>query len=256
MLAAVGDSYSQAFNVTASYRYKDHPQSSWVVGTDPQDGVTSLLEHFRALGGSPVVNDAATSGKKMSDAQRQAEEVVAAAANLKSGQTVYVTFELGTNDLCDYPQTSLATFTSELDTAIGTLEVGLPPGSRLLMLAVPDFRHFYDVAQADPTARAALAGSTANNCPPFLGTNGKTSMADAEAILADYDAALQSACANLNAATGSGANLLCTWNEGLLSEGDFTIGDLSTVDHFHPSLSGQAKMAATAWKADVWGSQP
>ena len=37
---------------------------------------------------------------------------------------------------------------------------------------------------------------------------------------------------------------------------DFTIADLSTVDYFHPSLTGQAKMAEAAWAADVWHAVP
>jgi len=254
MLAAIGDSYSQAYNVSPSY-LRDHPQFSWVVGTARNDGVTSLLERFRALGGSPAVVDAATSGKKMSDAPRQAQEVVAQAATLPAGKTVYVTFELGTNDLCDDPKTSLSTFTSQLQLAVDTLEVGLPTGSRLLMLPVPDFSHFHAIAQADPATRAALKLTVnSRRCAPFLGSDSPMSLADAQVVLAQYDAALKGACDRLNAATGPNAHLACTYNEALTSDRDFVVADLSTVDHFHPSLSGQAKMAADAWKADVWGS--
>jgi lysophospholipase L1-like esterase len=253
MLAAVGDSYSQAYSVAPGSLY-DHPQYSWVVGTAKSDGVTSLLEHLRAAGASPTVVDAATSGKKMVDAPRQALEVVAAAANLEPGKTVYVTFELGTNDLCDDPKTSIADFTDQLDTAIETLQVGLPRGSRLLMMAVPDFRHFRDITQADPVTKAAfLEARNASRCAPFLGANSQVSLEDAGAILDGYNAALEAACARLNSATGASAHLQCTWNLDLLSERDFGVMDLSRVDYFHPSLSGQAKMAAAAWKADVWG---
>jgi lysophospholipase L1-like esterase len=253
MLAAVGDSYSQAYSVAPGSLY-DHPQYSWVVGTAKSDGVTSLLEHLRAAGASPTVVDAATSGKKMVDAPRQALEVVAAAANLEPGKTAYVTFELGTNDLCDDPKTSIADFTGQLDTAIETLEVGLPGGSRLLMMAVPDFRHFRDITQADPVTKAAfLETRNSSRCAPFLGANSPMSLDDAGAVLDAYNAALEAACARLNSATGANAHLQCTWNLDLLSERDFTVKDLSRVDYFHPSLSGQAKMAAAAWKADVWG---
>ena len=127
LLAAIGDSYSQAYSVSPEYRY-DHPQFSWVVGTAKDDGVLSLLERFQALGASPVVVDAATSGRKMIDAQRQANLVVAAAKKLGPGQTAYVTFELGTNDLCDDPKTDAASFDAQLRTAVGILRAGLPPG--------------------------------------------------------------------------------------------------------------------------------
>ena len=256
LLAAIGDSYTQAYSVSPKYRY-DHSQFSWVVGTDANDGVTSLLEHFRSLGASPTVVDAATSGRKMSDALRQAQVVVAAAAKLKPGTTAYVTFELGTNDLCDDPKTSATTFTNELQTAIDTLATGLPGGSRLLIVPVPDFRHFRTITQADPAARAAYTRAQfSRRCAPFLGTDSPLSIAQASAVLASYDEALKAACDRLNAATGAvtgAANLSCTYDEGLTSDRDFGIRDLSTVDYFHPSLSGQAKMAAAAWKADAWG---
>jgi lysophospholipase L1-like esterase len=256
MLAAIGDSYSQAYSVSPSY-LRDHTQYSWVIGTAKDDGVTSVLERLRALGASPAVIDAATSGKKMIDAERQAQEVAAAAANLARGQTVYVTFELGTNDLCDDPKTSVADFTAQLQAAIATLAASLPPGSRLLMMAVPDFRHFRDITQADPTTKAAfLLPKNASRCAPFLGANSPMSLADAGTILDGYNAALEAACDGLDAATGPGANIHCTWNLDRLSQRDFVVKDLSTVDYFHPSLSGQAKMAEAAWQADVWGSGP
>jgi lysophospholipase L1-like esterase len=254
MLAAIGDSYSQAYSVSPSY-LRDHPQFSWVVGTNGSDHVTSLLEHFRALGASPMVADAATSGKKMVDAQRQAELVVAQAANLDPGKTVYVTFELGTNDLCDDPKTAIDVFTTQLQTAVDTLAVGLPAGSRLLMLPVPDFRHFHSITQANAVTRAAyLQTVNSRRCAPFLGTDSPMTMADSEAVLAAYDAALKASCDGLNAATGPAAKLRCTWNEDLLSDRDFVVADLSTVDYFHPSLSGQAKMATDTWKADIWST--
>jgi lysophospholipase L1-like esterase len=253
MLAAIGDSYSQAYSVSPNY-LRDHAQFSWVVGTARNDGVLSLLERFKALGATPAVVDAATSGKKMVDAQRQAEQVIEAAQALGGG-TAYVTFELGTNDLCDDPKTPLSDFTAQLQAAIGTLQAGLPAGSRLLMEPLPDFRHFRDITQADPAARAAfLQVKNSARCAPFLGTDSPATIPDAEAILAAYDGALKAACDQVNTAAGASGRLHCTYDEALLSDRDFVIGDLSTVDYFHPSLSGQAKMAAAAWKADAWAN--
>jgi lysophospholipase L1-like esterase len=252
MLAAIGDSYSQAYSVSPTY-LRDHPEFSWVVGTAKNDGVTSLLERFRALGAAPVVVDAATSGKKMIDAQRQAEQVIEAAQAVDRSKTAYVTFALGVNDLCDDPKTPIADFTAQLQAAVETLQAGLPSGSRLLMEPLPDFRHLRDITQANPAARAALLEfKNSSRCAPFLGSNSPTSIPDAEAILAAYNAAIEAQCNQVNAATGPSATLRCTYDEALLSDRDFVIGDLSTVDYFHPSLSGQAKMAAAAWKADAW----
>jgi lysophospholipase L1-like esterase len=258
LLAAIGDSYSQAYSVSPSY-LRDNIGFSWVIGPARNDGVFSLYERFKAIGGSPVVEDAAFSGRQMKDAPRQANLVVAAAKKLKPGQTAYVTFELGTNDLCadPVPKTDPVSFARDLATAITTLRSGLPAGSRILMLPVPDFPHFRDITQANPAARALLAlPENINRCPPYLGGNGSFSMAQANDYLSRYDAALEGACRDISAADSPSGKLYCTYNAALLADSDFLIADLSTVDYFHPSLSGQARLAADAWAADVWSGVP
>ncbi|HEX7490179.1 MAG TPA: SGNH/GDSL hydrolase family protein, partial [Candidatus Limnocylindrales bacterium] len=220
------------------------------------DGVLSVLERFRALGATPLVVDAATSGMQMKDAVRQANMVVSAAKKLKPGQTAYVTFELGTNDLCASPQplTSAATFQTQLQDAIAILRAGLPAGSRILMLAVPNMPHFHEITQADPTAKAVLAKTPIQRgCPPYLGNSNFMPFAVANGFLNQYNTALYSACSAIENSDGGTDRLHCTYNTGLLSESDFVISDLSTYDYFHPSLAGQARMAANAWAADIWG---
>ena len=258
LLGAIGDSYTQAWSVSPAYLY-DHTQFSWVIGTDKNDGVFSLLERFQALKVSPTVVDAATSGKKMVDAERQANLVVAAAKKLGAGQTAYVTFELGTNDLCASPdfRTDPGMFETQLQAAISILRTGLPPGSRILMLSVPDFPHFRAITQASPAAVALLAKpNNVNRCVPYLGTSSPSMLVQADAVLAQYNASLQGACTDINSHEGTAGQLYCTYNAALLSESDFVLKDLSTDDYFHPSLTGQAKMAENGWKADVWASIP
>lgn len=256
LLGAIGDSYTQAWSVSAAYLH-DHPQFSWAVGTSGTDGVSSLLERLRGLGAAPAVVDAATSGRKMNDAPRQADLVVAASRKLAAGKTAYVTFELGTNDLCASPDpmTPPVDFETQLQTAVAILQEGLPAGSRILMLAVPDFPHFRVITQADPTARATLSESkNANLCAPYLGRYSAAAMTQANSYLSQYDASLAAACSGINATPGAAGQLHCTYDAALLAESDFTIKDMSTVDYFHPSLAGQARMAADAWQADVWAS--
>lgn len=252
MLAAIGDSYTQAWSVSPAY-LRDHPGFSWAVGTYKGDGVFSLRERFESLGDKVNVVDAATSGKKMSDASRQATRIVTEAVKLPPGSTAYLTFELGTNDLCDYPTTDPATFEAQLRASVGILRSGLPAGSRILMLSVPDFSHFYDITQADSKARALL-NQTANSrmCAPFLGWDSPLSLQAAEQVRSAYDAILFRVCDEIQAAGGSSGKLYCIHNDALLSEKNFTIKDMSTFDYFHPSVAGQAAMAASAWAAGYW----
>ena len=257
LLAAIGDSYSQAWSVSPKYLY-DHPQFSWVVGTNSNDGVSSILERLKVLGASPTVVDAATSGRKMSDAARQAGLVAAAAEILPAGKTAYVTFELGTNDLCASPafMTDPAVFRDHLQAAMTILKTGLPTGSRILMLSIPDFPHFREITQADAAAKALLSErNNLNRCAPYLGTFSESALTRSNAYLGEYDAALKAACADIDTHPGKAGRLHCTYNVGLLAETDFTIKDLSTADYFHPSLSGQARMAVNAWRADIWSTQ-
>jgi lysophospholipase L1-like esterase len=255
LLGAIGDSYTTAFSVSPQLLY-DHRQYSWAVGTAKNDGVLSLLERFRALGDLPVVADAATMGRRMSDAPRQAGIIVSAAKKLGPGKTAYVTFELGTNDLCGDPMTAPATFQGSLRAALDTLKTGLPAGSRILMLAVPDFPHFYDMTQADSNTKAALLLTVnSNRCPPYLGDFGSPSVDTANYYLTTYDSMLQAGCTGMN--TGAGMpRVSCIYDPGLLSESDFVAKDLSTADYFHPSFTGQAKMAESAWLAGPWASVP
>ena len=258
MLAAIGDSYSQAYDVSPDLpHHQDNVQSSWVLGTGKGDGILSLRERFDALGASLTVVDAATSRMKMSDAVRQANLVVRAAQNLSPGATVYVTFELGTNDLCDQPKTDPAAFEAQLDAAIAILRDGLPPGSRILMLSVPDFGHFHTITQADPSTKSFFATpQNSRRCAPFLGADSPVSMKQAQSILARYDASLIRACEAIESSDGPSGRLHCTSNGDVLAERDFTVADLSTYDYFHPSYSGQAKMADAAWQAGDWGQKP
>lgn len=254
MLATIGNSYTQAWSVSPAYR-KDHPGYSWAVGDVKGDGVFSLRERFEALGDNVAVVDAATSGKKMSDAARQATEIVTAAASLVPGATVLVTFELGTNDLCDTPTTDPATFETQLRAAVAILRTGLPSGSEILMLSVPDFSHFYAITRANAEARTILnEASHAGTCAPFLGWDSPLTIPAARQLLATYNATLDQVCDEIEATDGQAGRLHCRSNEALLSEKDFGIKDLSTVDYFHPSLSGQAKMAASAWAAGYWAN--
>jgi hypothetical protein len=125
------------------------------------------------------------------------------------------------------------------------------------MLSVPDFSHFYDITQADPPAKAALNQvANSRNCPPFLGSDSPYTMQEAEATLASYDSILVGVCSEIDATDGPSNKLHCRSDATLLAERDFEIKDLSTYDYFHPSLSGQAKMAEAAWKVGYWSTVP
>jgi len=59
------------------------------------------------------------------------------------------------------------------------------------------------------------------------------------------NAALESVC---------GLTAGCRWDAYAANRVAFTQSDVSTVDYFHPSPSGQQKLAAAEWAAGYWGS--
>lgn len=256
MLAAIGDSYTKAWNVSPLLaHWQDHPIYSWVVGTAKKDGVFSLRERFEALGVPIRVVDASRTGKLMNDARRQARIVVDAAKKLPAGSTVYVTFEMGTNDVC-YPRlTPAGTFEQKLDDALSVLRQGLPAGSRILMLSIPDFDHLRAITQANAAARNYFLRGN-GQCAPWLGSDTTTTLAQASKMMGIYNDKLVQACNEIEATDGPSNKLHCTSNRDGLAEKDFTIADLSTIDYFHPSFSGQGKMAEAAWRLGDWGMVP
>jgi lysophospholipase L1-like esterase len=255
LLGSIGDSLSEAFDVSPTLPHTTpYPANSWVVGWAKHDGVFSVRERFEALGASLTVVDAATPSKKMNDAARQASQIVAAARKLKPGQTAFVTLELGTNDLCYEPKTNAAAFEAQLEAAAQVLE-GLPPGSRILMLSVPDFIHVHDLIQADRATRDYFARSdNVTRCAPFVGAKSSISLQDGAELLASYDASIVKVCGEIETTYGPSDALHCTSDPAGLAEEDFTIDDISNADHFHFSYSGQNKMAEAAWQAMPWAA--
>ena len=71
-----------------------------------------------------------------------------------------------------------------------------------------------------------------------------------------YDEILERVCAETEASYGPSDTLHCTASRTSLSLRDFRIGDLSAYDLFHPSYSGQAKIAAAAWRMSPWANLP
>jgi hypothetical protein len=44
----------------------------------------------------------------------------------------------------------------------------------------------------------------------------------------------------------------CKWDRGATYGYEFTAGQVSGLDYFHPNLRGQAALAAETWKTSWW----
>lgn len=251
LLGAIGDSLTEAFDTGNAFG--PAPQHSWVVGTDPADGVESHLERLRALGADPAVVDAARPGMPMAAAPDQARLIVARAATLPAGETAYVTFELGANDLCRptlTDATSVPDYTIAATEAFAILGRRLPAHSVVLVLSVPDVPRLREVFADEPAVLDAYRQYAA--CPPALGD--ATDVAAARDRIAAYNGVLGELCAGLRA-----ARLDCRFDLAIdparsLFGAPFGPGAISRIDHFHPSVLGQARIAEVSWSLTPWGS--
>ncbi len=264
LVASIGDSIGVAFDADG---LGPEPGHEWTMGTAKGDGVFSLLERFQALGADPIVADEAKAGARMIDAAGQARLVLASAQKLRAGQTAFVTIELGGNDAC--AATPAATFEAQLRNAISILRSGatatggaalsgLPRGSRLLVLSVPNIVHLRSLTAGIPEAQDIYGQF--GLCSRYLGA--AVTAAQLQTGLArieTYNSILARVCADVQATDGKAGRLYCRSDQQGASAGsmfgsDFTLADVSQIDFFHPSLAGQARIADGAWAAGYWSA--
>jgi lysophospholipase L1-like esterase len=239
-VAAVGDSITRAADVCCWYG--DHPAQSWSTGDGAFDGITSHYEHILAL--KPGIygrnyNDA-KSGAKMRDAAGQAQTAASQGAR-------YVTIEMGGNDLCTSSistMTSVADFTSQFQATMQVLADGLPQNAHVFVASIPNIYQLWQLFHDNATA--AFVWSVAGICQSMLSPL-KTE-ADRQLVVEreqPFNQALASTC---------GQYAFCRFDGDAVYGYPFAGGDVSKLDYFHPSLSGQAKLATITWQHSWWGS--
>jgi lysophospholipase L1-like esterase len=237
-IAAIGDSITQAVDVCCLYG--NWPGHSWSTGYVPLDGIASHYERIRAE--NPDIRgrrwNNAVSGARMADAPGQARRTVAQGAE-------YVTILMGANDLCgwDGTLTPRATFEAQFRETLQILRTGLP-GTRVFVASIPNLYQLWSILRTDPVAQ--LVWQAAGICPSML--DFRNSPADRQAVIdreRELNAVLESVCA-------SWSN--CRFDNHLVYNFAFTRDLVSRLDYFHPSLRGQATLAALTWEASWWGS--
>jgi lysophospholipase L1-like esterase len=240
-MASIGDSMTRAADVCCWYG--DHPANSWSTGSAGWDGISSHYERILAL--DPGIaghnyNDAA-SGARMSDGPAQAQRAVGQRA-------AYVTILLGANDLCTsspYTMTSVATFRAQVHETLRVLDAGLPSRSRIFVASIPDVYQLWSLYHTDGTAQ--LVWAVAGICQSLLST--ARTDADRQVVRQrniDFNAVLGDEC---------GQVARCLFDGNAVFDYAFGRGDVSKLDYFHPSLTGQAHLAAVTWARSWWASQ-
>jgi lysophospholipase L1-like esterase len=237
-MAAIGDSITQAVDVCCFYG--NWPSHSWSTGYAPLDGMASHYERIRAQ--NPAIRgrrwNNAVSGAQMADAPGQARSTVGQGAQ-------YVTILMGANDLCgwDGTLTPTATFRAQFTETLDILRTGLP-ASHVFVASIPNLHQLWSILRTDPVAQ--VVWQAAGICPSML--NFFNSPADRQAVVErerELNDVLRDVCATWSNCRFDGYH---TYNFA------FTRDMVSRLDYFHPSLAGQATLAALTWERSWWGT--
>jgi lysophospholipase L1-like esterase len=238
-MAAVGDSITRAYDVCCSYG--DHPGQSWSTGATSYDGVASHYERIRQL--NPAItgyafNDAVT-GAKMAQAPDQASQAVSQGAR-------YVTILLGANDLCTSSvstMTSPEDFRAQFSQAMATL-MAQDRKPYVFVSSIPNLYQLWQVLHTNSVARWVWANF--HICQSMLGA---TRTEAERQLVVDREVAFNQILADV-----CGGYARCRWDQGAVYNYQFSASQVSTLDFFHPSPSGQASLARVTWAASWWAS--
>jgi lysophospholipase L1-like esterase len=237
-MSSLGDSITRGFN--ACGWYSDCTGRSWSTGD--YASVNSHYLRIKAKNASITghnFNDA-RSGARMSDLNGQATTAV-------SRGVQYVTILMGANDACtssESTMTPVATYRSQLDTALATIKNGLP-NAAVFIASVPDVKRLWFIGKDSSSARNAWSGF--GICQSMLANPQSTAQADVDRRarvqqrVVDFNTQLAQAC------TAYGTN--CTFDGNAVFNYPFVLSQVSTWDYFHPNTSGQAVLASVTYPA-------
>ncbi|MEU1971213.1 SGNH/GDSL hydrolase family protein [Microbacterium sp. NPDC019599] len=242
VMAGLGDSMTQAIMTCSSLT--TCASNSWSTGTS-----TTVVSHASRLRaaypGQPLTvhTNAATSANS-SGLLAQAQKAVTQNAG-------YVTIEIGANDACTRTvsaMTSTGTFETNIRTSLQTLTAN-GAQRQIFIASVPNLMLMYEVNKGSASAR--LTWALLGLCQSLLASPTSTRSADVARRAAvqqrviDYNAILQRVCAEF---------ATCRYDQGALYSFAFTKAHISTRDYFHPSVTGQAAIAAVTWPKTQWAS--
>lgn len=235
-IASTGDSITRAFN-DCWFPYIDCPAASWSTGT------ASYSQYRRLQSVNPAITgrsyNHAVSGADMADLAGQVQGVIGRGAQ-------YVTILMGANDVCassEAGMTDVGVFRQQFAAALASLTTALP-NTRIFVSSIPDVHQLFSLYRYDLAATSVW--TIAGICQSMLANPFSNSAADVERRARvrqrniDYNVQLGEVCAFYTR---------CRWDSGAVFNTPFVRGDVSSRDYFHPSVAGQAKLAAITWAA-------
>jgi lysophospholipase L1-like esterase len=243
-ITALGDSITRGYDSQGSgcVAFSDCTAFSWATGNNAT--VNSYLRRVQALNPSAVSSVGGTgnngvTGAKVADLNGQAINAVATNPDM-------VLILIGANDVCtgsEAAMTTVADFRTRFTTAMNTLSAGAP-NARIMVMSIPNIYNLWNVLKGNILAQ--LTWGAASICQSMLASPTSTSVANearrqrVRQRNIDFNTQLQEVCA---------LYIHCRFDNNAAFNLTFLSTDVSTLDYFHPNVSGQTKAAATAFNA-------
>ncbi|SDR82389.1 Lysophospholipase L1 [Paraoerskovia marina] len=236
VVVSLGDSISRGFGADGSLRLRS--TYSWATGTSAS--VNPLAERLRPDGGDVYALTFAELGATAGDLHDQA-------ALARWVRPDVATVMIGANDVCgasgvdDLPDP--AAYAADVQDAIDVVR-STAPDVDVLLVSVPDLERLRDVGKGDWRTRVRWAAW--DHCSIVLG-DPRSSSAATQDRLAAVGESIDGLNAELEAIAAADPQV---WSDrGAVHATSFSLGNLSTLDGFHPSVSGQALIAQTVYDA-------
>ena len=235
-IVSTGDSITRAFN-DCWFPYVDCPSASWTTGTSSYSHYSRIRAVNPGIAGRSY-NQAVT-GADMADLNGQLAAAVSRGAE-------YATVLMGANDVCassESAMTPVATFRAQFEQALATFTSGRPQ-ARIFVSSIPDIHQLFSLYRWDVGANTVWA--VAGICQSMLAypfsnlpwDNARRARVRQRNI--DYTTQLAQVCAFYTT---------CRFDGNAVFNTAFVRSDITTRDYFHPSVNGQAKLAAVTWGA-------
>jgi len=239
-MAALGDSMTQAMNADG-ITFGDQPQYSWSTGTSSavESHYYRIRRQYTPISGHNY--NYAVSGAKMTALNGQAQSAVTAHPEVE-----YVTILMGANDVCTYSEetmTSVETFRSQFVQAMDTLTAATED-RYIFVASIPDIYQLWYVLHENPAA--VTVWNTYSICHSLLANPTSHDQADEDRRLRvqqrniDFNTVLSEECALYPE---------CRFDNNAVFDGGVQASQVSTMDYFHPSITGQANIASVTWDA-------
>lgn len=242
-IASLGDSITQAAN--SCKPWDNCPDHSWSTGqnTEVFSHAQRLQNEYGQVKEIKVFNNS-QSFTKMVDVPRQA-------ALATSQRAEYITILSGANDVCSptvEEMTSVEEYKKLFTEALGTIYNQLPL-TKTFVASVPSLYNLWELGKDNPSA--ITAWQEGNTCQSILAEPTSMEAADierrnfVEQRIKEYNTVLEEVCAEYKN---------CLFDDYAVYNHKFSLPEISSVDYFHPSISGQKALANVTWKKITYES--